>query len=333
MAFTDDFTDTDATDLSDHTPSGGTAWTLGGASNGSRIDSNGCSAKSTDGFTYCDDQGSADHRTEIKIVEFSSYYDRQMAASRLVDISNYITGRMAGTGSAGRRLSIRTGGTYDDVYTDQGALNDVLETECDGTTIKFYANGVLKHTENGVTDHQTETSQGIVSDNSHSAAIPTLDDFLAEALAAGGSAALTGTVTASITESDIVTGGKTIILTLTGDTWVAAGTGPIGSTADTQAIIDGIDSAQAEANGWDAVVKVGIDIADVVRTSSTVCTITLDAEAAYDITAQETITATIPAVALVTSSSPIVASPTFTIDIVAAGVTIPPFVFMGNRMI
>lgn len=33
-------------------------------------------------------------------------------------------------------------------------------------------------------------------------------------------AAITGTVTASITEADIVTGGKTIIITLTGDTWV-----------------------------------------------------------------------------------------------------------------
>ncbi len=32
--------------------------------------------------------------------------------------------------------------------------------------------------------------------------------------------ALTGTVTSSITESDIVTGGKTIILTVTGTTWV-----------------------------------------------------------------------------------------------------------------
>lgn len=137
--------------------------------------------------------------------------------------------------------------------------------------------------------------------------------------AAGASATLTGTITASVDESDIVAGGNTIILTLTGDTWVAAGTGPIGSTADTQAIIDGIDSAQAEGTGWDAVVKVGIDIADVVRTSSTVCTITLDAEATYDITAQETITATIPAVALVTSSSPVVASPAFTVDIAVSG--------------
>lgn len=33
-------------------------------------------------------------------------------------------------------------------------------------------------------------------------------------------AVLSGTVTASITEADIVTGGKTIILTLSGDTWV-----------------------------------------------------------------------------------------------------------------
>ena len=36
----------------------------------------------------------------------------------------------------------------------------------------------------------------------------------------GMSAAITGTATASITEADIVTGGKTIIITLTGTTWI-----------------------------------------------------------------------------------------------------------------
>ena len=40
--------------------------------------------------------------------------------------------------------------------------------------------------------------------------------------AAGASAAVTGTATASITEADIVTGGKTIIITLTGTTWIAS---------------------------------------------------------------------------------------------------------------
>lgn len=131
-------------------------------------------------------------------------------------------------------------------------------------------------------------------------------------------AALTGTVTASITEADIVTGGNTIILTLTGDTWVTAG-----ATFDAQRqnIINGIDSAQAEATGWDAEVKAKEVVGAVVRTSSTVVTITLTAAAAYDITAQETITATIPATAL-TLAGAVVASPTFTVDFAATGIQV-----------
>lgn len=58
---------------------------------------------------------------------------------------------------------------------------------------------------------------------------------------ASGTAALTGTVTSSIKETDIVAGGKTIILTLTGDTWVADGDT---FNAQRQNIIDGIGSAQ-----------------------------------------------------------------------------------------
>lgn len=128
------------------------------------------------------------------------------------------------------------------------------------------------------------------------------------------SVALTGTVTTA-TEADIVTGGKTIILTVSSDTWVTAG-----ATFDAQRqnIINGIDSAQSEAHGWDAEVKAKIAVTDVVRTSATVVTITLDAEASYDITATETITATIPATAL-TGGNALVASPTFTITPVSAG--------------
>lgn len=126
----------------------------------------------------------------------------------------------------------------------------------------------------------------------------------------GASAAITGTITASVNETDIVTGGKTIIITLTGDTWVTAG-----ATFDGQRqnIINGIDSAQSEATGWDAVVKAGEVVASVVRTSDTVVTITLSAFATYDITAQETITVTIPSTA-VTGAAAIVATPTFTVS-------------------
>lgn len=88
-----------------------------------------------------------------------------------------------------------------------------------------------------------------------------------------------------------------------------------------QAIINGIDSAQAEGTGWDAVVKAGLPVTAVVRTSDTVVTITLPAFASYDITADETVTATVPAVA-VASVLPIVATPTFSITaFVAAGIT------------
>jgi hypothetical protein len=132
------------------------------------------------------------------------------------------------------------------------------------------------------------------------------------------SAALTGTVTATITETDIVTGGKTIILTLTGDTWVAAGAPFDAQRAN---IIAGLDSAQAEGTGWDAVVKVLQGVGGVVRTSNTVVTITLDAQATYNITAQETITATIPGTAL-TLGGAVVATPTFTVDPVGGGATI-----------
>lgn len=133
---------------------------------------------------------------------------------------------------------------------------------------------------------------------------------------------LVSSVTAALTEdianeSDITAGGNEIVLTLTGDTWVTAG-----ATFDAQRqnIIDGIDSAQAEATGWDAVVKASEVVTAVVRTSDTVVTITLSAHATYDITATETITVTIPSSALVTSASPVVATPTFTIvPVTAAG--------------
>lgn len=131
--------------------------------------------------------------------------------------------------------------------------------------------------------------------------------------AASVTIALTGTATASITESDIVTGGKTIILTVTGDTFVTGTTSEDGIAA-------GSDSAQAEANGWDALIKGDLDNTDVVLSGgNTIATITLPAYASYDITAQETITWTIPAASLTTSSSPVVATPTFTIDPVSAG--------------
>ena len=114
----------------------------------------------------------------------------------------------------------------------------------------------------------------------------------------------------------MVAGGGTIVLTLTDDVWV------LGTfDAQRQAIIDGLDSDGVELLGWNNEVRDKLPVTAVVRTSATVVTITLDAQAAYDITASETVTVTVPAAALDTYGSEVVAIPTFTIstDVVEGG--------------
>ena len=118
-----------------------------------------------------------------------------------------------------------------------------------------------------------------------------------------------------MTESAIVASSETLVITLTDDTWVAAGSS---FDAERQNIINGLDSVQVEATGWEAVVKAGLVVTNVVRTSDTVVTITLPTFASYDITATETITTTVPASALVVSGSALVASPTFDIGVSAS---------------
>lgn len=126
----------------------------------------------------------------------------------------------------------------------------------------------------------------------------------------GPTAAITGTANGS-TESQLIAGSpdKTIIITLTGDTWVTAG-GTF--DAQRQAIINGLDSAQTETLGWNNEVRDNLTVGDVARTSSTVVTISIDTDdiADYKITANEVITVTVPNAALTTSGVDITASPT-----------------------
>ncbi len=130
--------------------------------------------------------------------------------------------------------------------------------------------------------------------------------------------AVTGTAqSGGVIETEIVTGGETIILTLTGAKWVATAGD---DNAITDAIIAGIDSGQAESAGWDAEVKGNMVFGDVARTSDTVITVTLAAEAAYKITADETITVTIPDTAILNQSG-MVASPTFVVTAAVCIVT------------
>jgi len=140
--------------------------------------------------------------------------------------------------------------------------------------------------------------------------------------AAAASAVITGTASSGLLEAELVSGGQTIIITLANDTWAAAGTGPIGSTADTQALIDGLDAASSPALGWNDEIRDKEVTTAVVRTSDTIATITLTASALYSIAdlATETVTLTIPAATLVTSAIDVTATPTF--DVAADAVVV-----------
>jgi len=120
--------------------------------------------------------------------------------------------------------------------------------------------------------------------------------------------AISAAISGSATESQLVAGGQVFTITLSNDTFIAAGTGPIGSIANTQALIDGIVSAQAEANGWNAE-RSNIAVTDLVRTSDTVATLTLPALSNYVITADEVLTWTVPAVVL-TAVTEVIGAPT-----------------------
>jgi hypothetical protein len=161
---------------------------------------------------------------------------------------------------------------------------------------------------------------GVVTSNANRDSMTPYGGVISEQLLSGVSAAITGTMTGTVDEDDITAGGFTIIITLTGDTFKAAGTGPIGSTADTQALIDGFDAASSPTNGWNNEVRDKALTSEVVRTSSTIATWTVGAQAGYDISAQETVTGTIPTDVLVTGAGALTGVPTFTIDQVVSGI-------------
>ncbi len=119
------------------------------------------------------------------------------------------------------------------------------------------------------------------------------------------SATVSGDLT--LTEADVRAGGKTFVITLINDTWLAAGT-PFNQIR--QIILNGITSAQTEITGWNKEVRDKESITSVIRTSNTVVTIIWTAAPSYDVTINEVITVTVPDEALSTRITPLIATPT-----------------------
>jgi len=123
-------------------------------------------------------------------------------------------------------------------------------------------------------------------------------------------ASISGTA-ATATESDIVAGGKTIIITLSNGTF---GTQIASLTSKREALIDGL-TAGSDTAEWAKVITAlkAAGAAAVTRDSDTQVTITLPATAEYSIAGNQTITLNIPSGSISGVSSTVVAAPTVTI--------------------
>lgn len=319
----DTFTEATTIELSTHTGETGATWTEHGNYTGgnANIDATGDRVYTTtastasyyasgtpagaeydiecDLYVHSNDVGSAGLAARVVTTENTMYFVRYNQSGAIWQLYKFEDDTAALLDSSTQTLTVAQ--TY------------AIKFEIRDATKKLFVDDVevLSTTDNAI------TGAGLVGIRSAGARSATtgyhLDNFVATDAGGAATAGITGTATASIIESDVVTGGKAIIITLTDDTWKAAGTGPIGSTADTQALIDGLDSAQTETLGWNNEVRDNLATTTVVRTSATVATITLSAQSAYNITAQETITVTVPTAALTTGAAEIVATPTFTV--------------------
>lgn len=186
------------------------------------------------------------------------------------------------------------------VYTDVVRTNDTVVTITLGAESSY-----------AITTNETITvtipATALVESDSAVVATPTFEITATS----DPSVALTGTLADNATEAQIVAGGETLIVTLTNDTWVAAGA-PFDAVR--QDLIDSMNSAQSEATGWNFEVRDKEVVTAVVREVDDITvTITLSAAAAYDISANETITMTVDDSALVTSETPVAGTPTYNI--------------------
>ena len=132
-------------------------------------------------------------------------------------------------------------------------------------------------------------------------------------------ATLAGLLADGATEHELFSTWQDVSIRLTGETFVSGVT----FNSAKQALIDGMDSAQSETGGWNAIVRDSLSVATVTRISDTQATIQMPAFSGFAIDSDETITFKIPA-SILTGASELTATPTFTIT--ASTVTGTPIV-------
>lgn len=173
--FQDSFTEASDTDLASHTPDTGTGWTEEvGAANYAIVASatNTLNTNNTGPGVYVgDDISSANMGVYFKSKVLSSANSNSIAGINIVDASNGIGFRLAGTGASGSRLTNRLVGVNYDLILRQGVDEEWIGIQrIDSSTVQFYEAGTGASpgtwnqlgTDQTVTDHNTEVSHGII---------------------------------------------------------------------------------------------------------------------------------------------------------------------------
>ena len=123
--------------------------------------------------------------------------------------------------------------------------------------------------------------------------------------------AISSGTAANVDEGVIVSSGGYVDIDLVGDTFIAAGTGPIGTIAESAAFVAAFTAATSPTNGLNNLVRDALDHTDLTRVSDTKARLTIPATAAYDPGARETISPVAQAAILTISSTDIDATSFF----------------------
>eukprot|EP00163_Fabomonas_tropica_P034660 TRINITY_DN96_c0_g1_i7.p1 TRINITY_DN96_c0_g1~~TRINITY_DN96_c0_g1_i7.p1 ORF type:complete len:4713 (-),score=554.72 TRINITY_DN96_c0_g1_i7:428-12508(-) len=126
-----------------------------------------------------------------------------------------------------------------------------------------------------------------------------------------GSATLSGSIQAGTTnqETDIVDGGASIVISLSGETFVSSlGT----ASAATTNLLNALTGSLATSNGWNSIMRPLLTASHVTRVNAQEVRITLPPATNYSIDSNEVLSLTLPSNVLVSSRTP-TASPTLTI--------------------
>ena len=202
-AFEDTYTESSDTLLTLHVPNVGTAWTLDSGDSSNLVvralNNSLVSTAVARTFVRSDDLGDADCYVEAELSTLSAQNGRYVVL-RAQDSANFIGWLLAGTGGAGMRLVKVVSGNTTNLFTMQGIAGRVYRIEAEGTTIRFYEDGVQQGSDITESVFQTETKQGIVAFNTDSTT-DFISTYNADVLGGGGGVTLSPITTESQSNS------------------------------------------------------------------------------------------------------------------------------------